>query len=194
MKGHNKGLKFSKEHRLNMSLATKGHKHTKATKEKMREAKLKNPIRFWLGKKRPNLSGNLHPMWKGGLPKCLDCDKLVSSKYSKRCFACLHLKQKGEGHPRWKGGVSEPNRIIRRTKIYLAWRKSIYERDNYTCQWCKKRGGILNADHIKPFAFYSKLRFELSNGLTLCYSCHRWKTKMDMRIYLPNWRKQLAMK
>ena len=30
-------------------------KHTEATKEKMRQAKLVNPTRYWLGKKRPEM-------------------------------------------------------------------------------------------------------------------------------------------
>ena len=30
----------------------------------MREIKLKNPVRYWLGKKRPSMTGKLHPLWK----------------------------------------------------------------------------------------------------------------------------------
>ena len=29
-----------------------------------------------------------HPNWKGGKPKCLDCNKEVSSRKHKRCFEC----------------------------------------------------------------------------------------------------------
>jgi 5-methylcytosine-specific restriction endonuclease McrA len=52
-------------------------------------------------------------------------------------------------------------------------RVKIFERDNYICQLCFKRGGKLQADHIKPFAFFPKLRFILSNGRTLCINCHK---------------------
>lgn len=47
----------------------------------------------------------------------------------------------------------------------------VFERDNYICQKCNKKGGRLVADHIKPFALYPELRFELSNGRTICKEC-----------------------
>ena len=55
-------------------------------------------------------------------------------------------------------------------KIFSKW---IRERDNYTCQICGIRGGELEADHIKQFAYFPELRFELSNGRTLCKECHK---------------------
>ena len=61
----------------------------------------------------------------------------------------------------------------RRTLEYREWRKSVYERDGYVCQICGRRGGRLNAHHIKPFATHPKLRTEVANGITLCEACHR---------------------
>ncbi len=80
---------------------------------------------------------------------------------------------KGEKSPAWKGGVSTINHCIRNSFQYAKWRKAIFERDNYTCQECHDRGGKLHADHIKPFAYYPELRFELNNGRTLCVPCHK---------------------
>lgn len=65
------------------------------------------------------------------------------------------------------------NRRIRYSAKMDDWRKAIFDRDNYTCQICFKKGGTLNADHIKPFSLFPDLRFELSNGRTLCVKCHR---------------------
>jgi len=73
----------------------------------------------------------------------------------------------------WKGGITPINKAIRNSLEYEEWRKSVFERDNYTCQICGKVGDYLNADHIKPFAHYPDLRFDLNNGRTLCFECHK---------------------
>lgn len=56
---------------------------------------------------------------------------------------------------------------------YTNWRKAVFERDEYTCQRCKKKGGNLNAHHIKKWSKHPSLRYEISNGLTLCKICHK---------------------
>lgn len=86
-------------------------------------------------------------------------------------------KMKGARNPAWKGGVTPKNNIIRRSSKMKEWRTAIFERDNYTCQECSIRSSkgvvaFLHADHIQPFAYFPELRFELSNGRTLCYQCH----------------------
>lgn len=80
--------------------------------------------------------------------------------------------KKGENSRLWKGGVTKENNRIRSTPEYKIWRLDVMRRDNYTCVFCNTRGGTLHADHIKPFAYFPELRFDLDNGRTLCVPCH----------------------
>jgi hypothetical protein len=52
------------------------------------------------------------------------------------------------------------------------WRKQVYLRNNFTCQQCGYHGRSLHAHHIKSYSDYPELRFDISNGLTVCISCH----------------------
>lgn len=61
----------------------------------------------------------------------------------------------------------------RRSTEYKEWRRSVFERDNYTCQMCHERGVKLNAHHIYSYAFFPDLRYTTSNGITLCTECHK---------------------
>ena len=83
---------------------------------------------------------------------------------------------------------------IRSSSQYQKWRKSVFERDNWTCQFCGERGRKLAVDHIKSFAQTLRefiksnsslkgedllalalldMRFwDLDNARVLCYNCH----------------------
>ena len=58
---------------------------------------------------------------------------------------------------------------------YVKWRRSIYKRDKYRCQMpgCKYRGKFIEAHHIVKWSDSIDLRFEISNGITLCRRCHK---------------------
>lgn len=95
----------------------------------------------------------------------------------------------------WQGGKTAIRQKIYNSLRYREWRRKIFERDEYKCTECGACSGhgkrvILNADHIKPFALYPKLRFTLNNGRTLCRECHRktrtygWLTSRRTRVKL----------
>ena len=91
----------------------------------------------------------------------------------------VNLKLTGDKNPNWKGGVSKSDRGGLK---YHWWRNSVKRRDNYICQMCGIDGKVpcphccikprLHSDHIKPWAKYPELRYELDNGRTLCEKCH----------------------
>lgn len=103
-----------------------------------------------------------------------------SEETKKKIGLSNSIAQKGKKRPwragantwSWKGGVTNKNEAIRKSMEYKIWRKSVFERDDFTCQICKVRGVELQADHIKPFAYYPELRFDINNGRTLCKPCH----------------------
>ena len=59
-------------------------------------------------------------------------------------------------------------------QVYKEWRQRVRKRDKNVCQMpgckCKKR---LQAHHITKWASASSLRYEVENGITLCYACHK---------------------
>lgn len=78
----------------------------------------------------------------------------------------------GDKNPNWKGGITEKDKLERMSSKYKNWRKSVFERDDYTCQECDIRGVYLEAHHIKSWSEYPELRYELDNGKALCIDCH----------------------
>lgn len=80
---------------------------------------------------------------------------------------------RGDKHWAWKGGVTSMTIKIRASLEYKIWRRAVFERDNWTCVWCRTGGAVLQADHIKPFSLFPELRFALDNGRTLCKDCHK---------------------
>jgi len=69
------------------------------------------------------------------------------------------------------------------------WREAAFKRDHYICQECGQRGRKLQAHHIKPYKLFPELKYELSNGITLCVECHK---KTDTYGWQNYWKSQLA--
>lgn len=141
----------TKEYRETMSQAMEGHIVSAETRKKIGKAN----------------KGNV-PWIKGGTHSPETREKLSQSHIGRP-----HFDRRGKNCHLWRGGVTETNKAIRSSLEYKNWRRAVFERDNYTCVKCSQTGGYLHADHIKPFAYYTDLRFELGNGRTLCVDCHK---------------------
>jgi hypothetical protein len=140
------------------------------------------------GKKCPEISKSL----KGNKP----WNKGKSMKSYPQCgFKKKHLTYKGCEKTQFKKGIRPENYIDGRTKFatmlrnikqYQEWRSDIFERDNWTCQTCQKRGCYLEVHHLKELVkilrennikTFDEARkcqelWNRNNGVTLCRDCH----------------------
>ena len=154
-----KGIVFSPEHLLNLSLWQKGKKLSE--NHKLNLSKSHRGLTPWLGKKHLLESRLKMSLAKiGKRPPNFIKDRLVAS---------------GQKH-------------LRSTPEWKSWRESVFKRDNYTCQECKKTGVYLEPHHIVPVRSKIVIKlFEVKNGITLCRPCHRktiWKESFFEEKYL----------
>ena len=118
--------------------------------------------------------------------KCVQC---ANNKPNKTSFCIDQIP--------WNKGLGTKTSEIQRarhSKEYRIWRTSVFERDNYTCGGCHKRGGILHADHIKSFTFTPEKRYDIDNGRTLCKKCHEKTDNYGWRGVHNRSREQLTNK
>jgi hypothetical protein len=182
---------FSEEHKRKLSEAHKGKKASLETKQKLSETRKGEKNSFY-GKKhteetRKKLSEShkgqiawnkgtkgVLKAWNKGLKGIMKPNKtsfqkgLIPWNKGKKC-----PERSGDKNNKWKGGITSEQEKIRKSPEYKLWRKSVFERDLYTCQKCNKVGGILRAHHIDSFDNNPNKRTLIDNGITFCQECHR---------------------
>jgi hypothetical protein len=145
--------------------------HTEETKIKIAKAnKGKRPA----NKGKKFLRKEDHPCWGKILS---EKTKKKIGEAQKRFRVLFPGKFLGENSSNWKGGITPENQKIRTSLEFKQWRRSVFNRDDYTCQKCGAKSGngkaiYLHAHHLLPFAEYPEKRFDINNGLTLCKECH----------------------
>ena len=82
----------------------------------------------------------------------------------------------GESNPNWNGGNSPERQSLYARSIWKELAKSILKRDNYICQDCGINNKLI-VHHIKEWSKYPELRFDNSNLITLCITCHKKRHK-----------------
>lgn len=83
----------------------------------------------------------------------------------------------GSANPHYRDGSSPERQRLYASGTWKAILREVYARDNYRCARCgagktEQRG--LHAHHIKPWAGNEALRFDTTNLITLCRTCHEW--------------------
>ena len=156
--------------------------HTEEAKKKMREAH----SRYWLGKKRPDISrankgkilseetkrkisraGKGRKAWNKGKKYHLNYKETEEHRRK------ISESKKGSKAYQWKGGISKINKRIRAGIEFRLWREAVFARDNWICQKYGVKGGRLQPHHIKNFAQYPELRFAIDNGITFLEKAHK---------------------
>jgi hypothetical protein len=77
----------------------------------------------------------------------------------------------------------DSQRLEKRDVNYLSkLRKEIFKRDNYTCQYCNKVGGILECDHVIPYSKGGSN--DITNLITACRKCNRQKKDKSVEEFI----------
>jgi 5-methylcytosine-specific restriction endonuclease McrA len=157
----NKGKSLSKEQRLKISIATKLAMQDDNIRYKIRNSKIGKPL-------------SIETCKKMSLKRIGHIGYMLGKKHSIETRRKLSQYNCGNKSHLWRGGITKINDKLRTSIEYRLWREAVFARDSWTCQVCKKRGGVyLNAHHIKRFASFPELRFAIDNGVTLCKLCHK---------------------
>ena len=83
----------------------------------------------------------------------------------------LSEARSGPRNPQWKGGITCRSIEIR-GEISDTLRREVYERDDFTCRLCDKRGRRLTLHHVVPVWQNEDLVADKQNLVTLCTVCH----------------------
>jgi len=167
---------FTKEHIKNLGKSQKGHPNRNILGKGQFKKGHKVPIE-WRKIVSNNMKGRV-PLWKG---------KYHSAEHKEK-NRLSHLGKKHNGMTKIKMSISHGGTGVSQVTSkryyhihdwkYKLWRSKVFERDNWTCQVCNKKSekGIkiyLEPHHIKGWAKYPGLRYDINNGVTLCYKCHK---------------------
>ncbi len=107
-------------------------------------------------------------------------DPIVRAKW----LARMKEVQTGERNSVW---IKDRRKVNRRRNIYSyrykMWIRSVYVRDGFKCMVGDKNcKGRIEAHHIHPWRTHRNLRFQISNGITLCHLHHPRKRSEESRM------------
>jgi 5-methylcytosine-specific restriction endonuclease McrA len=166
----NKGKKTSEETKKKISNAHKGRKMKKEDIEKSVETRRMNGGYVVSEETKTKMS-----LTRKG--------RKLSEETKRKISKSLKEKNSGEKNGMWNNGSSYFPYSVNWT---ITLRRSIRERDRYTCQICGEEQGDKGHDvhHID----YNRLNCDPNNLITLCKSCHgkTGKNRKEWIIYFNN--------
>lgn len=104
-------------------------------------------------------------------PRNQHTDRKWPDSVRKNMSAAKKGRLLGEENPNWKGGKRSDYKRERNSYRAKAWSVSVRTRDGNKCVECGATGR-LHAHHVKSFKHHPELRYDVSNGITLCPKCH----------------------
>lgn len=83
------------------------------------------------------------------------------------------LNRSVEEYQEYLNSIEEEGRREKQGKNYQAkmWSLSVKKRDKFICQKCGSNKNLC-AHHVESWSICPEKRFEVENGLTLCFECH----------------------
>jgi len=118
-----------------------------------------------------SLSGEDCPAYKGGLPKCVDCDNRVTKAEYIRCRDCSDILRGGSNHYKW---IEDRTKLHKRSGSQMEkWGNAVKLRDSNKCVLCSADDKPLEAHHLVGFSTDKSVGYDVSNGVCLCNECHR---------------------
>lgn len=181
------GRYLSEEHKKKLSDSKKGNKNPMFGKPHTEEHNRKISASLKGKKKSPFSEEHKKKISKAQKGKN---NSLFGKHHSKETRKKMSEALRGKKSYCWKGGLTPLVIRIRNCFKYRQWRSDIFIRDDFTCVLCNKRGYQLEVDHYpKSFSeiFHgNKIKtiekalkheelWDINNGRTLCFNCHRKK-------------------
>lgn len=84
----------------------------------------------------------------------------------------------GANHWNWKGGITDAVHRLRNKMQYQSWRERVLATYGKKCQNCGT-DKMLHCHHIKSFRHFPELRYDVTNAIVLCASCHQKEHVQD---------------
>lgn len=96
--------------------------------------------------------------------------------YCNKCHNKVFLS--GDKSHFWRSDLTQEERenstVRNYNQKYTEFVKKVLARDNYTCKCCEKKSDVnMVAHHLCGYNWYKEGRYDETNGVTLCGTCHK---------------------